>query len=547
MFSNTKEFLTEYIKIVKEKDLFNLISFGFKFPFKFPFILYQDLKLLSPKNNLTKNSNNSSIPSKKFKREEFINRLKSSSFVLEKREIVELENVSDIFKNISSIRNYSHHISCKISKDWVDGNLCENKDYKEMNDFYTKSTGNNFPLEEQIVDENEIKEKNDGIHYPYSIENLHQLGSKFKFNEWKVDEVLNDFVGILDSDKEGVGDEEIIRKEFLTDDNLLFVTPYSMVSEKWIVQRQVNGELSIENMFMSGDKLRDNYKFSSWSCPNSISGLTLQPQNLEMIYKYSYVYFCNKFYLTPISNLLKEINLEDRLIKVKTRIASISFENDGQLTELLRFSRFIEGMKNEIENHIERLWSGGGLDSSKSKKIDDFSKTYQIFPDSILKLNYHYGPSTLGNLDLEETIDFYESMDLGFKLDGQFFVEQLSYFQNKLFLTNYLIQCLEIMVSLREQKLDFEYRTLYLNLEGLNIFESSIEIEKLNELKEINEGLFEINNSLLKINNSIVKGFEDVKIGLNKISGQISYNNLLNTINTYQLYKINKNTKNFRS
>jgi len=510
----------------------------------YPYGIYLLYKYFKSKSQSSDNSVNQSIEESTIvnntNREQLINRLKSSSFTFETKEIDELKNVSDIFINISTIRNYSHHISCKILKDWVDGNLSLNEDYKEMNDFYTKSIGNNFPLEEQIIDDNKIKEKNDGIHYPYSIENLDQLGSKFKFNDWKVDEVLNDFVRILDSDKEGVGDEGITRKEFLKDDNLLFITPYSIVSEKWVVQRQVNGEFSIENMFMSGDKRRDNYKFSSWNSPNSISGVTLQPQNLEMIYKYSYVYFCNKFYLTPISNLLKEINLENRLSEVNTRISNISFENDGQLTELLRFSRFIEGMKNEIENHIERLWSGGGLNSSKSKKIDDFSITYQMFPDLITKLNYHYGPSNLGNLDLEEIIDFYESMDLGFKLDGQFFVEQLSYFQNKLFLINYLIQCQEIMVGLREQKLDFEYKTLYLNLESLNIFESSIEIQKLNELKEINEGLFEINNSLLKINNSIVKGFEDVKIGLNKISGQISYNNLLNTINTYQLYQINK-------
>jgi hypothetical protein len=234
------------------------------------------------------------------------------------------------------------------------------------------------------------------------------------------------------------------------------------------------------------------------------------------------------------------MDIENRINKVKTRIKNINFDSDNQMTDLLRFSRFIEEMKFEIENHIERLWSGGGINYSKSKKIDDFSTTYQIFPDSILNLNYHYGPSTLGNLDLEETIDFYDSMNLEMKLNGQFFVEQLNYFQNKLFMIDYLIQSLEIMTSFREEKLDFEYRTLYLSLEGLNIFESSIEIQKLNELKDINEGMLKINSSLIKINNSIVKGFEDVKNGLNKISGQISYNNLLTTVNTYQLYKSTK-------
>lgn len=505
--------------------------------------LYKDLNSinLGQKNILT---NIKILPEKlEFTREESIKKLKSYSFVFEKREMIEFQEISDVFKEMSNIRNYSHHISCKIIKDWVDGKLYQNKDYEEMNEFYTKSVGNNFPLEEQIIDEFELKEKNDGIHYPYSIDKIEQLGSKFKFNDWKIDEVLNDFVRVLNSNKEGVGNKEIISKEFLKDNNLLFITPYSLVSEKWVIQRQISGELSFESLLMSSDSRRTNYKVSSWMCPNSSTGVTLQPQNLDMIYKYSYVYFCNKFYLTPITSLFNELSVEDRLKKVKERIGRISFENEGQLTELLRLSRYIEEMKSEIENHIVRLWSGGGLDSSRLKKIDDFSKTYQILPESILKLNFHYGPSTLKELNLEETKDFYEFMNLGFKLDGQFFVEQLSYFQNKLFLTKFLVQCLEIMVDLREQKLNFEYRTLYLNLEGLNVFESSIEIQKLDQLKEINEGLFEVNNNLLKINKSIVKGYEDLKIGLNKISGQISYNNLLTTINTYQLYNINKNTK----
>jgi hypothetical protein len=519
-------------KMSSNKDLVNSVKDLYKEANSLP---------LGPKNVL---SNIKIVPEKlEFKREESIQRLKSSSFIFEKREMAQVDEISDVFKNISDIRNYSHHISCKILKDWVDGNLHENEEYKEMNEFYTNSIGNNFPLEKQVIDDKELQENNNGIYCPYSIENLEQLGSKFKFNEWKVDEVLNDFAKVLSSQKDGVGDKEITQKEFLKDDNLLFITPYSIVSEKWVIERQVNGELSLENMLMSADKRRTNYKFSSWSSPNSLTGVTLKPKNLEMIYKYSYVYFCNKFYLTPVFSLLKDINVEKRLKEVKQRISNISFENEGQLTELLRFTRFIEEMKHEIENHIERLWSGGGLDSSKIKKIEDFSATYQMFPDSILKLNYHYGPSTLMNLTLEQTKDFYESINLGFKLDGQFFVEQLSYFQNKLFLTNYLIQCLEIMVSLRENKLNFEYRTLYLNLESLNIFESKIEIQKLNQLKEINEGMLEINNNLLKINNNILKGFEDLKMGLNKISGQLSYNNLLTTINTYQLHKINKNTR----
>jgi hypothetical protein len=43
MFPNTKKYITEYTRLVEKKDFVNLISVGFKFPF----ILYQDLKLLS--------------------------------------------------------------------------------------------------------------------------------------------------------------------------------------------------------------------------------------------------------------------------------------------------------------------------------------------------------------------------------------------------------------------------------------------------------------------------------------------------------------------
>jgi hypothetical protein len=100
---------------------------------------------------------------------------------------------------------------------------------------------------------------------------MNKLGRKFKHNDWKVDEVLNDFIRILDSNKEQVGDKGLIDKDSLKDDNLLFVTPYSMVSEKWVIQRQVSGELSLENVFKSGDKHRDNYKFSNWVCPNSVT------------------------------------------------------------------------------------------------------------------------------------------------------------------------------------------------------------------------------------------------------------------------------------
>ena len=507
----------------------------------YPYGIYLIYKYFTSKK--VSDTNNKNLTNYKNKgREQLIDKFKSSSFIFKKKKLQEFTNISDVFENLNVIRNYSHHISSNIVKDWVDGNLKDNNDYKEMNDFYSKSTGNNFPIQEQVIDDNELKEKNGCIHYPYSINNLNKLGKKFKHNDWKVDEVLNDFVRILESNKEQVGDKQIIDDELIKDDNLLFVTPYSIVSEKWVIERQVSVELSLENVLKSGENRRNNYKFSKWDCPNSVTGVTLQPMYLEMIYKYSYIYFCNKFYLKPISNFLKDIDIENRIKKVKTKIQNISFDNDKQMTDLLRFSRFIEEMNFEIENHIERLWSGGGLNYSKSKKIDDFSTTYQIFPDSILKLNYHYGPSpsVLENLDLEEIQDFYESLNLEMKLNGQFFVEQLTYFQNKLFTINYLIQCFEIMTNLTEEKLDVEYRTLYLSLEGLNIFESSIEIQKLNELKEINEGMLKINSSLLKINNNIVKGFEDLKLGLNKISGQISYNNLLTTVNTYQLYKINK-------
>jgi len=45
MFSNTKEYFSQYYKLFKDKNYFDLISHGFKLPF----VLYQDLKVLSKK------------------------------------------------------------------------------------------------------------------------------------------------------------------------------------------------------------------------------------------------------------------------------------------------------------------------------------------------------------------------------------------------------------------------------------------------------------------------------------------------------------------
>ena len=212
--------------------------------------------------------------------------------------------------------------------------------------------------------------------------------------------------------------------------------------------------------------------------------------------------------------------------------------------DLNRLINYISEQQHEVFHLIDRLY-GRNNHNGITNQIDDFHELYQMKPDSNLKVSFRYGPGRFEYNSFEEQIESSKGLEKinSNLIDGKFFIDKILYFENSYFLISHLINCCDLMVDLSNGNFTNEYVSVYLSIESLNIFESQIDKQKLNLLKNIDEKMNEMNFRLGEINSNIILGFKSLDSQLKSLNNKMSYNNILTSINTYQLYSLNKKIK----